>query len=154
MLIQDLIFTVATTSACCYTVLRDRLLGRIGRGIPEALPDIEVSRHRIRSGKNSLDALFVAPSRQPVHAAVLICHGIGEIVDHWVPAQQLLAANGIASLVFDYSGYGKSSGFVSAVQCEEDAVNAFRHLQSLVPSSPVSIPVSMLGFSLGTGVAA
>ena len=154
MLIQDLIFTIATTSACGYTVVRDRLLGRIGHSIPERLPDAQVSRHRIQSGRNSLDALFVAPSTQPVRAAVLICHGIGEIVDHWVPAQQLLAANGVASLVFDYSGYGKSSGFVSAAQCEEDAVNAFRHLQSLIPSSPVSIPVSMLGFSMGSGVAA
>jgi pimeloyl-ACP methyl ester carboxylesterase len=150
MLIQDLTFTVATTCACGYTVLRDRLLGRIGRGIPEALPDMRASRHRIQSGKNSLDAVFVAPSTLQVRAAVLICHGIGEIVDHWVPAQQLLAANGVASLVFDYSGYGKSSGFVSAAQFEEDAVNAFRLLQGLVPSSLVSI----LGFSMGSGVAA
>jgi len=154
MLIQDLTFTIATTSSWCYTVLRDRLLGRISRDIPKAPPDIQVSRHRIQSGKNSLDALFVMPSTQPVRAAVLICHGIGEIVDHWVPAQQLLAVNGVASLVFDYSGYGKSSGFVSAVQCEDDAVSVFWHLQGLVPSSPVAIPVSILGFSMGSGVAA
>jgi hypothetical protein len=97
-----------------------------------------------------LDAVFVQPASSPARAVVLICHGIGEIVDHWFPVQQLLAANGIASLVFDYSGYGRSTGRVDARQWEDDAIAAFRLLQLLAPSMPVSV----LGFSLGSGVAA
>jgi len=150
MLIQDLTFAVATTCAFRYTAMRDRLLGRIGPRAAKPVAGVTDCRFRFPSGKNVLDAAFVAPSAQPVQAGLLICHGIGEVVDHWLPAQQLLAASGVASLVFDYSGYGESSGFVSSAQCEEDAVNAFHHLQGLVPSAPVS----MLGFSMGSGVAA
>ena len=64
--------------------------------------------------------------------------------------QRLLAAYGIASLVFDYAGYGRSSGAVSSGQCEQDAISAFRYLQDSIPS----LPVSVLGFSMGSGVAA
>jgi alpha-beta hydrolase superfamily lysophospholipase len=86
----------------------------------------------------------------PVHAVVLICHGIGETVERWLPVQQLLAANGTASLVFDYSGYGRSSGQADWKQFELDAVCAFAYLERLVPGQRVSI----LGFSLGSGIAA
>ena len=65
---------------------------------------------------------------------------------YWFPVQHLLAANGVASLVFDYSGYGRSSGSIDWRQCELDAVNAFEYLRHLAPS----IPISILGFSLGT----
>ena len=69
-------------------------------------------------------------------AALLICHGIGEIVEYWFPVQQLLAANGVASLVFDYSGYGRSSGSIDWSQCELDAIDAFEYLKSIAPSTP------------------
>jgi hypothetical protein len=80
---------------------------------------------------------------------LLICHGIGETVQHWSAVQQLLAINGIASLVFDYSGYGRSSGIFTAKQSEQDAISAFHALQQLT----ASLPISVLGFSLGSGVA-
>jgi hypothetical protein len=70
-------------------------------------------------------------------------------VDHWFGVQELLAAQGVASLVFDYAGYGKSSGRVRWSQCEQDAIEAFRALKALLPDTPVS----MLGFSLGSGIA-
>jgi pimeloyl-ACP methyl ester carboxylesterase len=61
-----------------------------------------------------------------------------------------LAANGVATLVFDYSGYGRSTGSIDWTQCELDAAAAFQHLQRIAPQ----IPVSILGFSLGSGIAA
>jgi pimeloyl-ACP methyl ester carboxylesterase len=79
-----------------------------------------------------------------------LCHGIGEVVERWFPVQQLLAANGGASLVFDYSGYGRSTGSISWTQCETDTVAAFEYLRGLAPGYPLSV----LGFSLGSGVAA
>ena len=83
-------------------------------------------------------------------AAVLLCHGIGETVEQWFGVQQLLAAHGVASLVFDYSGYGKSRGRVDWDQFELDTMAAFATLQKLAPRMPHSV----LGFSLGSGVAA
>jgi pimeloyl-ACP methyl ester carboxylesterase len=70
-------------------------------------------------------------------------------VEQWFGVQQLLAAHGVASLVFDYSGYGKSTGRPHWEQFELDAVAAFAALKELAPA----LPISLLGFSLGSGVA-
>jgi alpha-beta hydrolase superfamily lysophospholipase len=143
-------FSIAITCISRALVVRDRLLGRIGRHRFADIPEALATRQTIRSGKSILDAFFVKPAADPVQSVVLICHGIGETVEHWVPVQQLLASNGAASLVFDYSGYGRSNGSINVSQCEQDAIAAFEHLQLLMPG----LPISVLGFSLGSGVAA
>jgi alpha-beta hydrolase superfamily lysophospholipase len=97
-----------------------------------------------------LDAMLVRPARSTVEAAVLICHGIGETVESWRPVQDLLAAQNIASLVFDYSGYGRSTGRIDADQCESDVISAFGYLRQQMPATAISV----LGFSLGSGIAA
>jgi hypothetical protein len=131
-------------------VWRDRLLGRIARNERFETPQSLASRQSIHSGNHVLDAVFVTPDANAVKAGLLICHGIGETVEHWLGVQQLLAAGGVASLVFDYSGYGRSSGLFNATKCELDAVAAFLRLQRLI----APLPVSVLGFSLGSGIAA
>jgi uncharacterized protein len=147
---RQLIFNFAITCASRIFILRDRLLGRIKRDRRGDAPPAGVSRHAIHSGKNVLDAVLARPASGPAQASLLICHGIGETVQHWLGVQQLLAANGVASLVFDYSGYGRSSGFFDAIQCEQDAVRAFHYLQELT----APLPITVLGFSLGSGIAA
>jgi pimeloyl-ACP methyl ester carboxylesterase len=52
-------------------------------------------------------------------------------------------------MIFDYSGYGHSPGKANWTQWEDDSVAAFELLQRLVDPMPVSI----LGFSMGTGIA-
>jgi alpha-beta hydrolase superfamily lysophospholipase len=147
-------FTIAMTGISRALLLRDRLLGRVRPVVDGTGPVASVARHRIASGGNVLDAVWVRPvtgsEAAPVRAVVLICHGIGETVGHWVGVQELLAANGAASLVFDYSGYGRSSGRIEAAQCEQDAIAAFAFVEGLAPG----VPVAMLGFSLGSGIAA
>ena len=71
-------------------------------------------------------------------------------MEHCSGVQRLLAAQGVASLVFDYAGFGKSTGRIRWEQCEEDAIAAFDALKTLLTDTPVS----MLGFSLGSGIAA
>lgn len=130
---------------------RDWLMGWVPHSIEDkATVDAIVERRRIHSGRNSLDAVWVRPTMGPSRVVVLVCHGIGETVEHWLQVQELLAANGAASLVFDYSGYGRSSGHIDAEQCEQDTIAAFAHLGALAPGAPVAI----LGFSLGSGIAA
>ena len=116
---------------------------------PDPLAGTLASRQTIAVDRNVLDAVFVAPAGAPLISTVLICHGIGETVELWRPVQAMLARAGVASLVFDYSGYGESSGRVCAEQMERDAMAAFRRLQELVPG----YQVALLGFSLGSGVA-
>jgi pimeloyl-ACP methyl ester carboxylesterase len=143
-------FTFALTGIVRFLVLRDRILDLFGIGPRGGISNQPISRQSIPSGKNVLDAVFVDPAAGPARASILICHGIGETVGRWLPVQQLLAANGVASLVFDYSGYGRSTGRVDWIQCELDAEAAFRQLERL--TSP--LPIGILGFSLGSGPAA
>jgi uncharacterized protein len=125
-------------------ILRDdRLSGRMGR----MLERFSFSKERlvISSGWRRLSAVYVAAGQNA--PAVLICHGIGERVEYWSGVQELLKAMGVSSLVFNYSGYGESSGRVSTENCEEDALAAYQELVSRGHRSIV-----LLGFSLGTGV--
>ena len=145
---QNLMFTIAVTVISRTLVLRDRMLGRLRRGGVQGAGQ-PTRRYSIPSGNARLDAVLVAPE-EPAHAVVLICHGIGEIVEHWLGVQQLLARYGIASLVFDYAGYGKSTGVVDWRQCEEDAIAAYAFLKNSAGGTPLSI----LGFSMGSGIAA
>jgi pimeloyl-ACP methyl ester carboxylesterase len=153
--IRTSIFTLVVTCISRVLLAADRILGRVRSCAalePSEVETSEVSLRRVSipSHGNSLDAILVGPAAAPERASLLICHGIGEIVEHWTAAQRLLACRGVASLVFDYSGYGRSSGFVNADQCERDAIAAFQFLQALDPPRPVSV----LGFSMGSGVAA
>lgn len=150
MRIQDLAFTVAVTAISRVMIARDRLLGRLRRSHAQDLPHVKMTRHAIPCGEAILDAVFVEPPGAPAQAALLICHGIGETVDHWLAAQAMLAANGVATLVFDYSGYGKSTGAINWNRCERNANSAYEFLAALAPG----ISISLLGFSMGSGVAA
>jgi uncharacterized protein len=101
------------------------------------------------SGRRRLAGVFVPPEEDgPV---ILICHGIGETVGHWSGVQALLRERGVGSMVFNYSGYGASSGRICAEHCDEDLVSAYEELLRRVGSS---VPVFVLGFSLGSGIAA
>jgi uncharacterized protein len=102
-------------------------------------------RLTIPSGGRKLSAVYVRASDDaPVF---LICHGIGEQVEYWSGVQELLKTMDVSSLVFNYSGYGASSGRVSVSHCEEDAITAYRELKGRGHRS-----IFLLGFSLGSGV--
>jgi pimeloyl-ACP methyl ester carboxylesterase len=141
------VWQAGVTCVASGLVLRDRMLGRLRR-VTGLHP---TSRHLILSGGRVLDAVLVQPPLEvEVRGALLICHGIGETVDHWTRPQNLLASHGIVSLVFNYSGCGRSTGWIGVERCERDAIAAFRWLRETVPN----VPITLLGFSLGTGVAA
>ena len=142
-------FTIAIACISRAFILRDRVFGLSRSGRRPAGIHERASRHVISSGTNQLDAIYVEPVSVPAHAALLLCHGIGETVLQWFGVQQLLAAGGVASLVFDYSGYGRSTGQPDWDQFERDALAAFSLLEDLAPQ----LPLSLLGFSLGSGVA-
>jgi hypothetical protein len=146
---QHRIFNFAIACVSRVLILRDWVFGWVVRNRSGDPALGSVSRQSIPSGSKTLDAVLVTPAPGGARASVLLCHGIGETVEHWLGVQRLLAAHGVASLVFDYSGYGRSPGPFSAGQAEQDAVCAFRHLQGLT----APLPVCLLGFSLGSGIA-
>lgn len=126
-------------------MFRDRLLG-----VTRRLRKIDACEEFfVTSGNRKLVCAYVpGVERGP---AVLLCHGIGETLDHWSAVQALLHDHGIGSLVFNYSGYGRSTGPVRAERWEEDMAAAYVELRQRVD---VEAPVFVLGFSLGSGIAA
>jgi len=110
---------------------------------------LDCERFVVTSGDRALQAWFVRPPEdRATRAAVLIFHGTHESISQWVPAQQYLAENGIASMVFDYSGYGDSTGAPTVANLRQDVQAAYRAF-SLRTGPECSR--FLLGYSLGTG---
>src|SRR5437667_551484 len=80
----------------------------------------------IPSGKRRLSAVYVSAGDDT--PAVLICHGIGELVEYWGKVQGLLQGMCVSSLVFNYSGYGTRTGHLCTTHCEEDVIAAEKEL--------------------------
>ncbi len=138
-------FTVTISLVSGGLLARDRLLGVTGRLRKDAARE----EFFFSSGERRLAAVWVAAGDgAPV---ILLCHGIGETVGHWSAVQVYLNERGVGSMVFNYSGYGASSGWVGAENCDEDVVSAYGELRRRVgPNARVFV----LGFSLGSGIAA
>jgi pimeloyl-ACP methyl ester carboxylesterase len=142
--LRNTILALLLTFASRFLLYRDRLNGTLKRFLHDRSPDAE--RWAIPSGGRKLSGIYLsAGEAAPV---LLICHGIGERVEYWGGVQTLLRNLGASSLVFNYSGYGESSGTISCTHCEQDAIAACRML-----SERGDQPIFLLGFSLGTGVA-
>jgi alpha-beta hydrolase superfamily lysophospholipase len=98
-----------------------------------------------------LEAWLVRPADTvAAGSAVFICHGTGETLSDWVGALRLLREHGVTAFVFDYSGFGNSTGRPTAARLERDAAMAYRAFAAAVPPGTRRV---VLGFSLGSGVA-
>jgi fermentation-respiration switch protein FrsA (DUF1100 family) len=97
---------------------------------------VPFQRIRIASGSRQLDGFFVPAStgcKKPV--AVLIFHGRNETIADWGAAQKRFRDACIASLAFDYSGHGRSSGPGTIANLDADAVAAYAAFIKLTPVS-------------------
>ena len=100
--------------------------------------------------RHHLDARYIAhPNPQ---AVVLYCHGNMGTVDKWVIlAERLSKMHRLSILVFDYRGYGRSSGIASESGILQDAESARRWLANENGIRPCD--VVLIGSSLGGAVA-
>ena len=81
--------------------------------------------------------------------ALLLFHGNGEALSDWANVQARLWKQGVSSMVFDYSGFGDSSGTPSVDAMHEDARAAYK---TFVKVMPASAPRFVMGHSLGNAV--
>lgn len=100
------------------------------------------------SGNRTLHASWVAAAN-PAGPALAVFHGDEECLADWAPVQVLLHAAGISSFVFDYSGYGTSSGTPTVSHLREDALAAFAQFRAAAPQAARHF---VMGYSLGSGV--
>ncbi len=90
--------------------------------------------------------------RQP-HAkgAILFFHGNAGALDGWGEIAQRFAELGYDSYVFDYRGYGKSSGQIrSQAELLADAERMAQYVRQSFPADQIII----IGYSIGSGMAA
>ena len=142
---RSLLLSTGLTAASRLLLLRDSLLGVTKR----LRKPVAAECFFFASGDRTLSAVFVhGTAGLPV---VLLCHGIGETVEHWSAVQARLQDDGIASLVFNYSGYARSSSKIRVDHCNQDLIHAYAELRRRVG---LEASIFLLGFSLGSGVAA
>ncbi len=100
------------------------------------------------SGDRTLHASWVAAADRAA-PALAVFHGDEESLADWAPVQALLYAAGISSFVFDYSGYGTSTGKPSVRHLREDALTAYNQFRAAAPDAARR---HVMGYSLGSGV--
>ncbi len=83
---------------------------------------------------------------------VLFCHGNGGNISGRLPLLEILHRLGYSTLIFDYRGFGRSSGRPTERNTYQDAVAAWRWLVEEQAVAPEDIMV--FGRSLGGAVAA
>jgi uncharacterized protein len=98
-----------------------------------------------------LFAWWIPTSRPPAVGHVLFLHGNAGNISHRVVDAQLLAAEGLDLLLFDYRGYGRSTGHPSEEGTYRDARAALRTLRQR-PGVDAG-RVFFVGESLGGAVA-
>ncbi|MDH3769827.1 MAG: alpha/beta hydrolase [Nitrospirota bacterium] len=87
----------------------------------------------------------------PTTPAILWCHGNAGNVSHRLENIQRLYQRGISVFIFDYRGYGRSSGMPSETGLYQDALASYDYLIQERQISPERLII--FGRSLGSGVA-
>ena len=87
----------------------------------------------------------------PTNPVLLWCHGNAGNVSHRLENIRLLYQRGISVMIFDYRGYGRSTGVPSEAGLYQDALASYDYLIRQRRISPERLIV--FGRSLGSGVA-
>jgi fermentation-respiration switch protein FrsA (DUF1100 family) len=98
----------------------------------------------------NLDAWYV-PVSDP-RGTVLFFHGNAGNISHRLESLKIFNELGLATLIFDYRGYGQSEGEISEDGIYRDANAVWRHLTEEMEIPPSQIV--LFGRSLGAAVAA
>jgi fermentation-respiration switch protein FrsA (DUF1100 family) len=109
-----------------------------------------VDELRFENGDGQRLHAWYCRAERPVASAVY-CHGNAGNLTHFAEVMPHLNEAGISVLLFDYRGYGQSSGRLSSHGVVHDALAAARKHDAL---RPPGLPSIAYGFSLGGAVAA
>lgn len=122
--------------------------GEVSQATPADV-GLHFDRVTIPSHTRQLDGFVVRaePSCQSA-PALLIFHGRGETVADWIGVQKFLHDRCVSSLVFDYSGHGRSSPPGTIDNINQDSVAALEAFQKLFPATARRC---LLSHSLGGG---
>lgn len=139
-------------------LLQGRLVYRPYKTLEATPADVGLAYEdlRLASGDETIHAWFVPASSvhesKDVRATVLFCHGNGGNISHRLETLAILHGLGLNTLIFDYQGYGESSGSPGEGKTYQDATACWNWLVGQLGEKPERIVV--MGRSLGGAVAA
>jgi pimeloyl-ACP methyl ester carboxylesterase len=114
------------------------------------IPRERVEDHWIETDDGELLFGWYCKAEQPIASAVF-CHGNTGNLTNSAPLIPHLLGSGINVLLFDYRGFGQSTGFPSFSGVVSDGVCAARYHDRIRPKH---LPSLLYGYSLGGAVAA
>jgi predicted alpha/beta hydrolase family esterase len=88
-------------------------------------------------------------SSDPSAPAFFLLHGNGEHIAEWRPLQAYLLGKGYSSFVFDYTGFGSSTGQPTVDRLNQDAVEAYTRFAQL---SAEAAELIAFAHSLGSSI--
>lgn len=99
------------------------------------------------NGEIKLMGKIILPNvEHPVPGAIL-CHGLGASYQDVEPSARIMASQGIASLIFDFHGHGRSGGVFNG-NMVEDVIDAWHFLSSFPEVDKKRI--ALIGHSMGS----
>jgi pimeloyl-ACP methyl ester carboxylesterase len=149
-----LVFVLVVAAAWCAAVLllQRRVLYPHPPAAREA-PALPAGAELVELGEApGVEAFFLRPSAAVApFPAVLFTHGNGELIDHWVGPFEELAAAGVAVMLVEYPGYGRSAGAPS----EEAITGIIVAAHDFLLRQPDVDPARLVAYgrSLGGGAA-
>ena len=87
---------------------------------------------------------------EDARGAVIFSHGSGKNISHYLDDAQLFRDMGFSVLLYDYGGYGLSTGKPSEKRCYADIRAVWRHLTETLGVPPERVVLA--GASMGGGV--
>ena len=93
---------------------------------PEKIPGLE--RHWLATANGDTEAWFLSPLADATAGAapvMIFAHGNAERIDHWPHAMNDIRRAGVALLLVEYPGYGRSAGSPSQASITEAMVAAY-----------------------------
>jgi len=139
-----LVFSVLVLVSCSQKISLKKAqsdnLAQVERKIFALLPEKEypednlsLERLQLNLEDRTLQANWVSAGEQA--SAFFILHGNGETLSDWRPLQAYLLDRGYSSFVFDYTGFGSSTGIPTVAKLNEDAVEAYKTFSSLTKNA-------------------
>ena len=123
----------------------------LGKEVNALFPDTAITNkfevHSFSNGKNTIYAYYLHHSYSP-STTVFYCHGNTHSIDNYWPRAKLLYQTGYDVFIFDYRGFGKSTGAITESGMVQDSHKALEYLVDEL--GVIKSEILIYGFSLGS----